>query len=110
MSTWVDTFSLFWGLLSRADQERLQQMYGFDSLKYTRWTFLALGLTGFLNLIASIASFYGGIANISDGLWAAVSVYLLAESYQRREKWKSGFVSGSILGILFRPLASPLFK
>lgn len=110
MSTWVDTFSMLWGLLDREDQERLQRTYGFDAMKYTKWTIVVLGLTGILNLIASIANYYGKIAKAPDLLWAIASIYLVIESYRRWKKWKVGHPSGSVLGILLKPLASPLLR
>ncbi|HJZ10720.1 MAG TPA: hypothetical protein VJ521_01125, partial [Acidobacteriota bacterium] len=110
LSTWVDTFSLFWGLLDRDDQKRLQELYNFDSLKYTRWTFLALGLLALINLIASTANLASGIGTRLDAVLMIPAGYLLLESYTRWKDWKSGQPSGSILGFLFRPFALRLLQ
>jgi hypothetical protein len=110
LSTWVDTFSIFWGLLDRKDQEVLHRKYGFDAMKFTKWTTLVLGWTGLLNLAASVASFWGGVGTFSDLLWAIASIYLILESLHRRKKWQAGSPSGSLLGFLLKPLAAPLLR
>jgi hypothetical protein len=110
LSTWVDTFSPLWGLLDREDQKRFKELYDFDALKYTRWTFLAIGLLALVNLIASAANLASGIGTRLDAVLMIPSGYLLLESYTRWKDWKSGQPSGSILGFLFRPFAARLLQ
>ena len=110
LGTWVETFAPFWGLLDRGDQTRLKELYDFDGLKYSRWTFLALGALGLTNLIASLANLTAGIGTELDVLLLFPSGYFLLESYTRWKDWKVGQPSGSILGILFRPLAKRLLE
>ncbi len=110
MATWVTTFSIFWGLLNQEDQEQLTKLYGFDALKYSAWTALALGATGLFNLMLSAGRFYENAATTTDLIWTVASMYLLVESAMRLQKWKIGQSSGSILRILIRPFATPLLK
>jgi len=108
LGVWVKTFAPFWGLLDEAEQERLEELYEFDSLKFTHVSLIAIALLAFFNLLASIANLFSGIGTPVDFVLLLLSGYLLFESYQRREKWKSGKPSGSALAVFLRPFSSKL--
>lgn len=110
LGTWVDTFAPFWGLLEAGEQKRLNEIYGFNSLKYTSWTIAALMVVGALNVIASVGNMIAHTATASDALWLLGGGYLLLENIVRLQKWLKREASGSILGVLLRPLASILVK
>lgn len=105
LSTWVDTFCLLWGMLPEEDQRYLQKHYGFDAMKYTKWTMIALGLFGVGSLIASSISLATGFSVGTEILWFVVSSYLSIEAFVRWGEFKKNNPSGSILGLLFRPFA-----
>jgi hypothetical protein len=106
LSTWVDTFCLLWGLLPEEDQRYLQKHYGFDAMKYTKWTTIGLGLFGVGSLVASSISMATGFSVGTEALWFLVSSYLSLETFVRWTEFKKGNPSGSILGLLFRPFAA----
>lgn len=108
--TWVNTFAPFWGLLKEKDQERLEAVYDFDSLKFTFITIIALALLGLFNALASISKLIAGQASRLDHLLLVPALYLLAESVVRWKRWRQGHPAGSVLGTLVRPFASPLLQ
>ena len=108
--TWITTFSPFWGLLDTPDQKRLQEIYGFEAMRFTWWTILALGLLGFFNFLASVLNLAAHMGTPGDVLWLIASAYLLLETYLRWNKFKQGEPSGSVLGILFQPFARRLLE
>ena len=110
MGVLVRTFAPFWGLLDEAEQERLEELYDFDTLKFTHISVIAIALLAFFNFIASIAKLLSGIGTPIDFLILIVSGYLLVESYRRREKWKAGKPSGSALAVFLRPFSSKLLR
>lgn len=110
LGVWVKTFAPFWGLLDEAEQERLEELYEFDTLKFTHVSLIAIALLAFFNLLASIANILSGIGTPVDFVLLLLSGYLLVESYQRREKWKAGKPSGSALAVFLRPFSSKLLR
>jgi len=105
LSTWVETFCLFWGLLPEEDQRYLQQQYDFDALKYTKWSTIALGCFGAGSLIAAFISVISKFSVGTELLWFLISGYLLLESITRWQDVKKGVPTGSVLGIPLRPFA-----
>ena len=110
LGTWVQTFAPFWGLLKSEDQKRLEELYDFDSIKFSRLTILALGFLAFLNLVASVFNMANGLGTPADSILMFPSGYLLLESYFRWKDVKTGEPKGSVLGILVRPFASRLLE
>jgi hypothetical protein len=108
LGTWVKTFAPFWGLLNKMDQERLEKLYEFDSLKFTLITIVALGALGFFNLLGSGLKVANGTAGQLDHLLLLVALYFFAESVFRWNFWRKGEPSGSALGMLVRPFAMRL--
>jgi hypothetical protein len=108
LGTWSDTFSVFWGLLPQQDQLRLKQEFGFDALKYTKWTIYALTAIGAANLFASAMSILAGLGNPGEVIWLVISGYLLGESFHRWRILQRELPSGSIFGWMFRPFAARL--
>jgi hypothetical protein len=110
LSTWVDTFAPFWGLLDEHDQKRLGELYAFDGLKFSKWTIIAIGVLSLANLIVSITNIAAGIGRSLDTCLLLLSIYFLVESIGRLQSLRSGKPSGSVLGIFVRPLASKLLS
>jgi len=110
MGVWVKTFAPFWGLLEEGEQERLEELYEFDTLKFTHVSLIAIGLLALFNLLASITNLLSGIGTPVDFLLLLLCGYLLVESYQRREKWKAGQPSGSALAVFLRPFSAKLLR
>jgi hypothetical protein len=110
LKTWVDTFAFFWGFLSRKDQTRLEELYDFDSLKFTRLTIFVIAILSGANLLVSIINLSAGVGRGIDVWLVLPAGFLLLESYSRWQDLKRGEPSGSILGRLIRPLAGKLLK
>ncbi len=110
LKTWVDTFAVFWGLLSRDDQVRLESLYDFDSLKFTRLTVLSVAVLAFANLSVSLINLMTGLATSLDAWVLIPSGFLLLESFSRWKDLKAGEPSGSILGAVVRPFARKLLQ
>ena len=110
LKTWVDTFAFLWGLLSHGDQTRLEDLYEFDSLKFTRITFVTIAVLSTANLIVSVMNFLGGLGTRFDVLVAIIAAFFLAESIFRWKDWRIGEPSGSVLGAFFRPFARKLLQ
>jgi hypothetical protein len=108
--TWVSTFAWLWGLLSERDQERLAELYDFDALKFTRITFIALGLLGFFNLAASLLNIASHRSRPADIILLIPALYLLLETYERWKQWRAGRPAGSLLGLIARPFAKRLLE
>lgn len=108
--TWVDTFSLFWGLLPEADQRMMSEIYTYDGVKYTKWTSIALGLFGLGSSVASLVSLFSGFHMASEFLWLFPSGYLLLESSLRWRSAAQGNPEGSVFGVLFHPFAVRLLR
>ncbi|MGH9858378.1 MAG: hypothetical protein ACRD4B_11085, partial [Acidobacteriota bacterium] len=90
LKTWVDTFAFFWGFLSREDQTRLEELYDFDSLKFTRLTIFVIAILSAANLLVSIINIVAGVGRALDVWLILPAGYLLLESYSRRQDWKRG--------------------
>jgi len=110
LQTWVDTFGPFWGLLRREDQQRLQDLYDFDSLKFTRWTTAVLSVFALVNLAVSLTNLVAGDWDnrrcpLADGQRLSD-----LEGYSRWQDLNKGLSSGSVLGILVRPFAAKLLN
>ena len=110
MGVWVKTFAPFWGLLNEQEQERLEQLYDFDTLKFSHVSMIAIGIVAFFNFVVSVINILSGIGRPLDVILLLLCGYLLYESYDRREKWKTGKPSGSALAVLLRPFASKLLR
>jgi hypothetical protein len=110
LSTWVNTFAPLWGLLNRADQERLEALYDFDALKFSFITIVSLTALAFFNAVACIANLMSGRATRLDHILLLPTLYFLVEEVARLISWKKGEPSGSILGVLARPFASRLLQ
>jgi hypothetical protein len=110
LKTWVDTFAPFWGLLSREDQVRLEELYDFDALKFTKITTILLGLLGSLNLLLCLINIFLRIAKPLDAWVLLPALFLTLESVSRWRDLRNGEPSGSILGNVVRPLARKLLQ
>ena len=110
LKTWSDTFALFWGLLSREDQERLEDLYDFDSMKFTTVTVVALGILALASLLVSAINLLAGTGTALDVWLLLPSGFLLLESFSRWKDLKAGQPSGSILGVFIRPFARKLLQ
>ncbi len=104
-STWVETFALLWGLTSGATQERLGWQYNYDPHRWTRNSINGTVVLGTLFVIRGVGQMLAGVAGGSEVLVLVAGVYLLWESALRRSKLRAGKVGGSLLGVVFEPLA-----
>ena len=105
LKTWVDTFAFLWGLLNREDQARLEELYEFDALKFTRITVISLFILALANLAVSLINLFAGVGTILDGWLLLIAGIVLLESYSRWKDWKRGEPSGSVFGLFVRPFA-----
>lgn len=110
LKTWVDTFAWFWGLLGREDQRRLDDLYDFDSLKFSKLTIITIAILSISNLIVSFINLTYGVATAIDVWLLLPAGFLLLECYSRWTDLKAGEPSGSILGLLVRPFARKLLQ
>jgi hypothetical protein len=110
LKTWVDTFAPVWGLLSRNDQVRLEELYDFDALKFTKVTIAILGLFGAINLIICITKIAVHVAGRVDAWIVLPALFLTLESALRWSEVRKGEPAGSALGILIRPFATTLLQ
>jgi hypothetical protein len=110
LKTWADTFAVLWGLLSREDQERLESLYDFDSIKFSRLTVFAIGILAFANLLVSTINLALGLGTVLDAWILLPAGFFLLESFSRWKDLKAGQPSGSLLGVFFRPLARKLLQ
>lgn len=110
LKTWVDTFAPFWGLLPRSDQLRMEELYDFDTLKFTRLTTVLLGLLGSLNLFLCLVNILLRVAGPLDAWLLLPALFLTLESISRWTDLRKGEPSGSILGNAVRPFARRLLE
>ncbi|MCI0413579.1 hypothetical protein L0222_12370 [bacterium] len=110
LKTWVDTFAVLWGLLSREDQERLENLYDFDSMKFSRLTIVAIGILAFANLGVSLMNLLTGLGRALDAWLLLLSGFFLFETFSRWKDLRAGQPSGSVLGVFVRPFARKLLQ
>ena len=110
LKTWVDTFAPLWGLLSREDQLRLEELYDFDALKFTKLTTFLLGLLGSVNLLICLANIVAGTARALDAWLLLPAIFLTLESLSRWLDIRKGEPSGSWFGNIVRPFARKLIQ
>jgi len=108
LKTWVDTFAVVWGLLSKEDQIRLEEFYDFDALKFTKMTAAILGLFAIVNAIVSVLKLTTHAARPIDGWILLPAIFFVLESASRWNDARKGDPAGSVLGILARPFAARL--
>ena len=108
LKTWVDTFAFLWGLLNRQEQTRLEELYEFDVLKFTRITLFSIVVLATANLVVSLINLTAGVASSLDIWLLLLSGFFLLESYSRWKEWRSGQPSGSVLAFFVRPFARKL--
>ena len=106
--TWVDTFAFCWGFLSREDQIRMEELYDFDSLKFTKLSISVIAILSGANLVVSIMNLAYGLGQAVDVWLIFPAAFLLLETFSRWKDWKAGHPSGSVLGVLVRPFARKL--
>ena len=106
--TWVETFAPLLGLLDPPAQERLRELYGYDSARHTATS--AIGALVLSLLAAPMSLTYlmdrrGGLLDFGVLLAAG---FLMVESVSRLRAATAGEVRGSVLGRLLRPFVSRL--
>ncbi len=110
LKTWVDTFATLWGFLSTRDQLRLEELYEFDALKFSRISAILVAVPAGVNLGVSGLNILYGISQPFDIVIALPAGLLLIESVSRFGDLRKGQPSGSILGMLFRPFAGRILR
>jgi hypothetical protein len=96
------------GLLAPAEQEGLARRFGFEPLRWGRWTAILLLVVGGANVLASLIAFAAGTGGIGDLLWLLAGAALSAEQISRLRRIAQGKPAGSVLGALVRPMAETL--
>jgi len=110
LKTWVDTFAPAWGLLSKEDQLRLEELYDFDALKFTKVTIAVVGMFAAINLVLCVLNIATHVAGPADAWIFLPALLLTLESVLRWSEVRKGEPAGSVLGILTRPFAGKLLQ
>ena len=96
------------GLLTPAEQESLARRFGFDPLRWGRWTAILLLVVGGANVLASLIAFAAGAGGLADLLWLLAGAALSVEQVMRLRRIAQGKPAGSVLGAFVRPMAETL--
>lgn len=110
IQAWVETFPFLWGLIKGEDQKRLDDLYGFDYLKYGSLTSATLGLPGVSGILISSMNLWWRRGSLLHILLLIPSAYFTLESLIRWIKIRKGDPCGSILGIPIWPFAKRLLS
>lgn len=103
--TWVQTFAPLWGFLDADLQADLEEIYGFDSRRFTRFSILAGAVVAALVCWSAGSSLVVGSGTGWDLLALLGGVYWLLESLLRWQSWSRGEIQGGFLGHWLRPAA-----
>jgi hypothetical protein len=98
----------FLGLLTPAEQEGLARRFGFEPLRWGRFTAILLLVVGGANVLASLIAFAAGTGGLGDLLWLLGASALSAEQLGRLRSIAQGKPAGSVLGAFVRPMAETL--
>jgi hypothetical protein len=98
----------FLALLSPKEQAALAERFGFEPLRWGRFTAKLLLLVGGVNALASLTAFAARTCGYGDLLWLLAGTALSAEQIARLRRIARGKPAGSVLGALVRPMAGPL--
>jgi hypothetical protein len=98
----------FLALLSPDEQERLEERFGLEPLRWGRATAIVLLVVGGSNVLVSLLRLAGGIGGLADFLWLLTGVGISAEQVLRLRQIRRRSPAGSVLGALVRPLARNL--
>jgi hypothetical protein len=98
------------GLLTPAEQERLERRFGFEPLRWGRLTAIVLLVVGGSNVLASLIAFAAGAGGLGDLLWLLAGAALSAEQIGRLRRIAQDKPAGSALGALVRPMAASLLE
>ena len=96
------------GLLAPAEQEGLAQRFGFEPLRWGRWTAILLLVVGGANVLSSLIALAAGAGGVADLLWLFAGAALSVEQVGRLRRIARGKPAGSILGAFVRPMAETL--
>ena len=104
-ATWVETFPFLWGLTSPITQERLSRVYKYQPDTWSRWTATVGGILGVLLLVRGVGAMVGGFASAGTTVAFFAGIFLVWESALRWSRLRAGELAGSVLGVVFEPLA-----
>ncbi len=96
-------------LLPAAAQRELAGRFGFDAIRWGRITSWILLVVGILDALAALGVIADGRGNLGDFLGFLIGFLLAAEQLSRLSRLRRGEPAGSVLGMLVRRLAAPLF-
>jgi hypothetical protein len=97
-------------LLAPEEQRTIARRFPFDPIRWGRITSWALLIVGVVEAGASLVSLFVGRLGIADAAWLLAGGFLALEQVRRLRILRSGSPAGSVLGVLVRPLARPLFS
>jgi len=110
LGTWAMSLSILWGFLAAPDQKRLAAIYDFDPVRATRESVvLAIAIAATVLATGLFAAKSGG-TTLFDAAAFLFAAYLLAESFSRLHHLAGKDPTGSLIGILIRPLAFRLLE
>ena len=98
----------FLALLTRPEQELLARRFGFEPVRWGKFTTAVLLVAAGGNAAVSLMNLAAGAFGTADALWLPIGGLLTLEQIRRWRRLKAGFPSGSVLGVLVRPLAKRL--
>ncbi|MCP3957498.1 MAG: hypothetical protein GY719_06565 [bacterium] len=102
---WAETFAFLWGLTDGATQERLAKLYKYDPDRWTTWTTIAGGVGGLALCGRGIYMMAGDYVHFVDGIAFFLGLFLTWEAAIRWSRLKDGQLTGSLAGLLLKPLA-----
>ena len=97
-------------LLAPEEQRTIARRFPFDPIRWGRITSWALLTVGVVEAGASLVKLFVGRLGIADAAWLLAGGFLALEQVRRLRILRSGSPAGSVLGVLVRPLARPLFS
>lgn len=95
-------------LLTRPEQDLLARRFGFEPIRWGKFTTGVLLLVAGGNAAVSLMNLAAGAFGTADSLWLPIGGLLTLEQIRRWRRLKAGIPSGSVLGALVRPLAKRL--
>ena len=95
-------------LLSAPEQELLARRFGFEPVRWGKFTTAVLILVAGGNAAVALMNMAAGAFGTADALWLPIGGLLTLEQVRRWRRLRAGMPSGSVLGAFVRPLAKRL--
>ncbi len=104
-ATWVETFAFLWGFTAGPIQRRLAKQFNYDPDRWTRGSIVTSLVAGALLVVRGVGAMAGGFASAGTTAAFFAGIFLLWEGVIRRSKHRAGGLPGSLVGLVFEPLA-----